>query len=52
MPVENGVYEFLERMNLKGFIKLDDEAKPFSRMYAAHRLVEIEDKVKSSENKV
>ncbi len=46
VPVENGVYEFLERMNLKGFIKLDDEDKPFSRMYTANKLIEIEDELK------
>lgn len=38
VPVENGVYDFLERQNLKRLIKLDDEVKPFSRIYIARCL--------------
>jgi hypothetical protein len=41
VPLENGVYEFLERQNLKGIIELNDEVKPFSRMYIAEKLVLI-----------
>jgi hypothetical protein len=51
VPVENGVYGFLERQNLKGLITLDDESKPFSRIYAASKLAEIEDKVKGDKDK-
>lgn len=41
VPLENGVYEYLERMNIKGYIQLDDEAKPFSRILIASKLHEI-----------
>lgn len=43
VPVENGVYDFLERQNLKRLIKLDDEVKPFSRLYIARCLSDIAD---------
>ncbi|MDY0084215.1 MAG: hypothetical protein RBR74_13610, partial [Ignavibacteriaceae bacterium] len=41
VPVENGIYDFLERMNLKGIIKLDDEVKPYSRNYIAGKIIRI-----------
>ncbi|MBK7229267.1 MAG: hypothetical protein IPH97_10485 [Ignavibacteriales bacterium] len=44
VETENGVYEFLNRMNLKGIITLDDEAKPFSRKYIAEKLLQIKNK--------
>ncbi len=46
VPLENGVYSFLERQNLKGLIELDDEVKPFSRIYIAHKLIELESEYK------
>lgn len=45
IPLENGVYNFLERENLKGLIELNDEVKPFTRLYAAEKLIEISDAV-------
>ncbi len=45
VPLENDVYEFLERMNLQGHIKLDDEAKPFSRIVIAAKLFEIRNQI-------
>ncbi|MEO8233533.1 MAG: capsule assembly Wzi family protein [Ignavibacteriota bacterium] len=44
VPLENEVYDFLERMSIKGFIELDDEVKPFSRIYIAEKLFEIKNK--------
>lgn len=43
IPIENGVYEFLERMDIKGIIKINDEARPFSRKYVAEKLIEVEE---------
>ena len=40
-PMGNRVYGFLERMNLKGFITLNDETRPFPRRMIAEKLVEI-----------
>jgi len=45
IPLENGVYDFLERENLKGLIELNDEVKPFTRIYAAKKLIEIADAI-------
>ena len=42
VQLENGVYEFLERLSLKGIINLDDEIKPLSRIYIAAKLIEIQ----------
>jgi len=42
IPIENGVYDFLERMNLKGIINIDDEVKPFSRKYTAQKIFIID----------
>lgn len=41
VPLENSVYNFLERQNLKGNISLNDEVKPYPRVYIAEKLVEI-----------
>src|SRR3989337_3992876 len=41
VSVDNGVYNFLERISLKQIIGLDDEVKPYSRVYAAQKLNEI-----------
>ncbi|MCZ7610952.1 MAG: hypothetical protein M5U17_12420 [Ignavibacterium sp.] len=41
VSVDNGIYDFLEKMNLKGLIKLDDEVKPFSRNYIAGKIIEV-----------
>ncbi len=49
VPVDNGIYDFLERMNLKGMIKLDDEVKPYSRNYIADKIIFVVNKL--SENK-
>ncbi|MFZ1517912.1 MAG: capsule assembly Wzi family protein [Ignavibacteriaceae bacterium] len=45
VELTRGVYEFLERMNLKSFIILDDEAKPYSRKYIAEKIIEIKNKI-------
>jgi len=52
VSVDNGIYDYLERLSLKQIIKLDDEVKPYSRAYAANKLVEVEkqkDKLNSVE---
>src|SRR3989339_2026944 len=41
VSVDNGVYAFLERLSLKQIIKLDDEVKPYSRVYVAQKLSDI-----------
>ncbi|NMB82984.1 MAG: hypothetical protein GYA14_14320, partial [Ignavibacteria bacterium] len=40
-PMGNRVYGFLDRMNLKGFITLNDETRPFPRRMIAEKLAEI-----------
>ena len=40
-PMGNRVYSFLERMNLKGYITLNDETRPFPRRMIAEKLAEI-----------
>lgn len=50
VPLENGVYSFLERQNLKGNIALNDEVKPFSRIYIAEKLDELSEGVIKSTN--
>lgn len=50
-PTSNSVYGFLERMSNKGLIQLNEEIKPFSRMYIAERIEEVrsqKSKVKSN----
>ena len=41
----NSVYRFLERMSGNGIIQLNEEIKPFSRMYIAEKLKEIADNI-------
>ena len=41
-PVNSSVYDFLERMSVKGFIQLNEEILPFSRDYIAVKLIEID----------
>ena len=41
-PLYSNVYDFLERMSIKQIIKLDDEVKPYSRVYIASLLKKIE----------
>lgn len=50
VPLENGIYDFLERQNLKGNIILNDEIKPFSRIYIAHKLTELKNIVIQDSN--
>lgn len=52
VPLENGVYKFLERQNLKGLIELNDEVKPFSRMYIAKKLLKIDEELKSEKKEI
>ncbi len=40
-PVNKSVYGFLERMSLKGVIRLNEEILPFTRMYIAEKLIGI-----------
>lgn len=41
VSVDNGIYDFLERLSLKQIFNLDDEVKPYSRIYIAKCLNEI-----------
>lgn len=43
--LDNSVYDFLERMRIKKYIKLDDEVMPFSRIYIANKLSELKLKI-------
>ena len=43
-PADDYVYDFLERLSLKGIIEYHDEVKPISRMEAAELLKKIEAK--------
>ncbi len=48
-PMGNSVYSYLERMSNKGIILLNEEIKPFTRIYIAKKLTEIyKDKTKLS----
>jgi hypothetical protein len=40
-PLNNSVYNFLERQSVKGLIQVHDEVKPFSRMSIAKKLIEL-----------
>jgi hypothetical protein len=40
-PINNSVYNFLERQSVKGLIELHIEVKPFSRTLIAGKLIEI-----------
>jgi hypothetical protein len=44
VPINDNIYSYLDRMNIKGVIKLDSEVKPFSKIYIAKKLVEIDSK--------
>ena len=48
-PINNNIYNYLDRMNIKGVIQLDSEVKPFSRMYIAEKLLEIDSKANSKQ---
>ena len=41
-PVNSSVYNFLERLSIKGAIQLNEEILPFSRKYIASKLAEID----------
>lgn len=41
-PVSSSVYSFLERMSQKGIIQLNEEIEPFTRIYIAGKLAEIQ----------
>ncbi|MCK9210021.1 MAG: capsule assembly Wzi family protein [Ignavibacteriaceae bacterium] len=43
-PVNKGVYEYLNRLSVEGFLTLHDEIKPFTRIYIASKLKELLDK--------
>jgi hypothetical protein len=43
-PIDNSVYNFLERQSLNGLINLHDEVKPFPRTLIANKLIEIDKK--------
>jgi len=45
VPINDNVYEYLDRMNIKGFINLDTEVKPFSRIYIAEKLSDLREKI-------
>lgn len=49
--INDNVYIFLDRMNIKNIIQLNSEKKPFSRKYIAEKLTKIEIK-KTRLNKV
>lgn len=42
VPINDNVYHYLDRMNIKGVIQLDSEVKPFSRVYIAEKLIEVD----------
>ncbi|MCF6271086.1 MAG: capsule assembly Wzi family protein [Melioribacteraceae bacterium] len=48
VPVNNNIYHYLDRMNVKGVIQLDSEVKSFSRIYIAEKIIEIKSKYISS----
>ena len=45
VPLNDKVYEYLDRMNLKNIIQLDSEKKPFSRKYISNKLISIREKI-------
>ena len=51
VPINDNIYEFLDRCNLRGLINLDTEKKPFSRIYIAEKLIKLREK-KEKLNKV
>ncbi len=50
-PVNSSVYSFLERMSQKGIIQTNEEILPFSRMYIAEKIKDIEDRRQETENR-
>lgn len=42
VPINDNVYSFLDRMNIKNVIQLNSEKKPFSRKYIAEKINKIE----------
>ncbi len=41
-PANRSIYNFLERMSIKGTIRLNEEILPFSRKYIAQKIIEID----------
>src|SRR4030066_327644 len=44
-PLDKGVYPFLERLNHKGIIELNDLIKPLSKKYISEKLLEAKSKI-------
>jgi len=42
--INDPVYTFLDRLNVKGIISLDSEVKPYTRAYIGSKLLELRDK--------
>lgn len=40
-PLDNSVYDFLERLSIKKLIYLNDEVRPFSRIYISEKLLQL-----------
>lgn len=51
VPINDNVYSFLDRVNIKGVVQINSEKKPFSRKYIAEKLLKIKIK-KAKLNKV
>jgi len=49
VPINDNIYSYLDRMNIKGIIQLDSEVKPFSKMYIAEKLLEVDSKANSKQ---
>ena len=45
VPINDNIYEFLDRMNIRNIIDLDTEKKPFSRIYISEKLIDIRKKL-------
>lgn len=41
VPINDKVYNYLDRINIRGIIQLNSEKKPFSRIYISSKLIEI-----------
>ena len=41
-PSTSGIYDFLNRLSIKGFVEFNDELRPLSRMELAGKLLEAE----------
>lgn len=44
VPIDNSIYNFMERLSIKGIIKFTDEVKPLSRLYISNKLQELKSK--------